>query len=275
MRLPHHASRLDIPKHRGTGAALAAAPVPRCFSWVPRLPAPQTISLKWPPLVVAGLTGGIASGKTTVSRMFADLGAVILNADAEGHAVVEPGEPALAEIVAAFGPGFVLPDGRLNRRALGDRVFGSPADLKTLNRLTHPRIKERLCSKLRKLARESAPATVVVVEAAILIEAGWTDAVDKIVVVAAQPSTQVARLMAGLRLTPSQAEARVQAQLPLRQRLRHADYRIDGEAALPETREQVSAVWDDLLRLARRQAGPGSPGARQLAPGISRRKHGG
>jgi dephospho-CoA kinase len=228
-------------------------PIPVFYAM--RLLEPRTNSRRWPPLLVAGLTGGIASGKSTVARRFEDLGALILDADEEGRAVVRPGEPALAEIVAAFGPSYLLPDGSLDRRALGDRIFASRPDREMLNRITHPRIGERICSKLRKLASEAAAPQVVVLEAAVLIEAGWAGAVDKIIVVAAQHSTQVARLMAGSRLSHAQAEARVLAQLPLQARLRHADYRIDGEAPISETLDQVSAVWDDLSRLARTQSG--------------------
>lgn len=203
---------------------------------------------KWPPLLVIGLTGGIASGKSTVARMFADLGAAVLNADDEGRAVAEPGEAALAEIVAAFGREYLLPDGRLDRRALGDRIFHARRDREILNRITHPRIGERLCHKLRKLARDTPSPPLVVVEAAVLIEAGWGPLVDKIIVVTAQHSTQVARLMAGFGMTALQAEARVHAQLPLRKRLRYADYRVRGDAPLSETHAQVSALWKDLLR---------------------------
>jgi dephospho-CoA kinase len=209
----------------------------------------------WPPLVVAGLTGGIASGKTTVARMLAGLGATVLNADEEGRAVVEPGEPALAEITAAFGVEHLLPDGRLDRKATAERIFSSRRDREILNRITHPRIGERLRATLRQLAARPPRARVVVVEAAVLIEAGWESVVDRIIVVRAQHSTQIARLMAGQGLSREQAEARVRSQLPLGRRLRHANYVIDGEAPLSETHSQVRAVWDDLRRFAVEQAG--------------------
>ncbi len=210
---------------------------------------------RWPPLLVAGLTGGIASGKTTVAGMFRALGAHVIHADDEGREVVTPGEPALAEVTAAFGAEYLLADGSLDRRRLGDRVFSRPAELRRLNRITHPRIRERVCKKLRKLAVETTCPTVVILEAAILIEAGWADEVDRIIVVAAQPSTQVARLMAGSKLSRAQAEARVRSQLPLQTRLRHADFRIDGEVPLTETVDQVSAVWAALTGLAQAPAG--------------------
>jgi dephospho-CoA kinase len=217
-----------------------------------RVPAQHPTPKTQHPVLVVGLTGGIASGKTTVSRMFGELGAVVIDADQHGREVVEPGEPALAEIVRAFGTGYLLPDGTLNRRALGDRVFGHPADLSCLNRITHPRISEQLCKKITHVANGPVADPVVVVEAAVLIEAGWAPLVDKIIVVVTQPSVQAARLMAGSRMDASQAEARIEAQIPLRKRLKYADYRVHGDVPLSQTRAEVSAVWEELLRLAAR-----------------------
>jgi dephospho-CoA kinase len=193
-----------------------------------------------------GLTGGIASGKTTVAGMFAKLGAVILNADDEGRAVMEPGEPALAETVAYFGRGCLRADGALDRPALSDRVFNNATERRILNRITHPRIARRLRGKLLEISSRAKENRVVVVEAALLLEAGWAPLVDKIAVIATQQSTQVARLMSRSGLSLPQAHARVTAQMPLRQKLRHADYRLDGEAPLAATREQVAAIWRDL-----------------------------
>ena len=217
-----------------------------------RLTRRKDAQLRWPPLVVAGLTGGIASGKSTVAAMFAALGAVVLNADEEGKAAVRPGEPALAELIAAFGSEVLLPDGSLNRSAVAERVFGHPQELRTLNRITHPRIGEQLDKKLRGIATNPPVPPVVVVEAAILIEAGWAPMTDRIIVVVAQHSTQVARLMAKHGLNARQAEARIHAQLPTQGRLRHADYPVDGEAPLSVTQQQVAAIWNDLVRLSAR-----------------------
>jgi dephospho-CoA kinase len=215
----------------------------------------ETDTRRWPPLVVAGLTGGIASGKSTVAALFAELGAVVLNADDEGRACVQDGEPALAEVVAAFGPEFLREDGALDRAALATRIFASRADRETLNRITHPRIAQQLGAKLAALARRPPPSRIVVVEAAVLVEAGWTALVDRIIVVMSEHSTQVQRLMGKLGLSVPQAEARVLAQLSSQERLRAADYRISGEAALEDTRRQVADVWRDLTRRAGRPAG--------------------
>ncbi len=128
--------------------------------------------LKHPPHVIVGLTGGLASGKTTIARMFADLGAVVINADAEGRAVVAPGEPALAEVIQAFGTEYLQADGTLNRAALGACVFSEPQALARLNRITHPRIADAVEKKIRNIVELSTTPQVVMIEAAILVEAG-------------------------------------------------------------------------------------------------------
>lgn len=202
---------------------------------------------RWPPLVVVGLTGGIASGKSTVAAFFAETGATVLNADHEGHACIAAGEPALAELISAFGSEYLLTSGELNRPALGQRIFATPADRATLNRITHPRIAGRLRAKLRALAAAPPSPPLVVVEAALLLEARWTQLVDKIVVVDTQPKTQVSRLTARLGLEPHQAEARLRAQTSRERRLQAADYVIAGEGALATTRERVLQVAQELL----------------------------
>lgn len=213
--------------------------------------------LKWPPLLVVGLTGGIASGKSTMARMFGELGATVLNADDEGRAVVEPGEPALAELIAAFGLEYLTREGRLDRRALGAHVFSNPGGLQTLNRITHPRISARLRARLadlaqaaqRKIPDAGGAARIVVIEAAVLIEAGWNHLMDKIVVVQTQHSTQVSRLIAGPGLSAAEAEARVRSQIPLAARLRYADFILSGELPLSETHDHVCSLWTELRHL--------------------------
>jgi len=200
--------------------------------------------------VVAGLTGGIAAGKSTFARALAAQGAVVVNADAVGREVVAPGEPALAEIIAAFGGKYLQADGSLDRAALGQRVFGDPPALAALNRITHPRIRVRLEARLAALQRRPPTGRVVVVEAAILLEAGWGDAVDRVVLVSVQPSTQVRRLTAGLNLTEAEARARIASQMAPAARLRHADFVVSGESSATETTAQAVALMEALRRLA-------------------------
>ena len=205
---------------------------------------------QWPPLRVLGLTGGIASGKSTFAAWFAECGAEVIDADAVGREIVAPGEPALAELAAAFGPEVLLADGSLDRQAVGRRVFARAKDLAALNAITHPRIAARLESRLRALQARKRPM-VVVIEAAVLLEARWERWVDAVAVVRAQPSTQVARLIGGRGYSPSDADARVRSQLPLEERLKAADFVLDGEATAEAAVRQVqSLVGHPLLRLA-------------------------
>lgn len=216
------------------------------------MPPLRATESKWPPLLVVGLTGGIASGKSTVAGMLRELGATVISADAEGHAVTAAGEPGLAEVVAEFGPRFLRPDGSLDRKALGRRVFGSRRDLETLNRITHPRIRARLEQRLRELAKRPPSPPIVVVEAAILVEAGWHTAVDRVLVVAVQPSTQEHRLIAGFGLEPAEAQARVRSQMPAARRLRYADHILNGELPLPRLHSDAASLWQELERAAAR-----------------------
>jgi dephospho-CoA kinase len=197
---------------------------------------------------VIGLTGGIASGKSTVARMFAELGATVIYADEVARQVVAPGSPALAAIREAFGPAVFLPDGALDRAALGERVFGDPEARRRLEAITHPPILERIRQRLAESRLQAAAGQpqVVILEHPLLIEAGHTDLIEGIILVVAQQSTQVARLKSEKCLTEEQAWARVQSQLPVEAKLPHARWVIDGEASLPEVRRSVERIWDEL-----------------------------
>ena len=205
----------------------------------------------WPPLYVIGLTGGIASGKSTVSRMLRDLGAEIIDADRIGHEVVEPGRPALAEVISAFGPEYLLSDGNQDRSRLGALVFSDSGARSTLNRIMHPRIRAGLEERLKALQRRPPRSRIVVIEAAVLIEAKWTDGVDRVVAISAQQSTQVARLIAERGLTLAAAEARIRSQIPLSRRLQAADEVLNGEQSLEALRGDVRRRWERWTELTR------------------------
>lgn len=196
--------------------------------------------------VVIGLTGGIASGKSTVAAMFAELGAVIVSADAIAREVVEPGEPALEEIRAAFGQEVFFPDGRLDRRRLGEIVFGDPERRRELEAILHPRIRARMWERIEAAVKDGRH---VVAEIPLLFESQASRAlVDVTVVVYADRDQQLARLMCRDGLTREQAEARLSAQLPLEEKARMADYVIDNRQDLARTREQVRRLWEELTR---------------------------
>ena len=233
------------------------------FPSLPRVTSLATLRTAKRPLarlLLVGLTGGIASGKSTVAGMFAARGAAVIDADQLGHEVVVPGEPGLSEVIEAFGADYLEPDGRLNRRLLGARVFASKADRERLNRIVHPRIMLRLKKKLLDLETNADLMRVVIVEAAVLLEAGWAPYFDRIVVVEAQPSLQVSRLTARLGLDAPQATQRVQAQWSIRQRRRYAHFRISGDGPLARTRAEVDAVWTSLQSLLQERVCPISSG---------------
>lgn len=190
---------------------------------------------------VIGLTGGIASGKSTVSRMLRELGARVIDADAIAREVVEPGRPALTEIVAWLGRDILLDDGSLNRAKLGELVFGDSAARAALESITHPRI--TAAAKAALSAAERDGCAVAVLDVPLLYEAGWDRYVDEVWVVYVDVATQLSRLMARDSLTDSQAAARVAAQMSLEEKARRADIVIDNSGDPQDTAAQVDAAW--------------------------------
>jgi dephospho-CoA kinase len=194
---------------------------------------------------VVGLTGGIASGKSTVSAMFRELGAEVIDADQVARDVVEPGTPALEEVGRRF-PGVVDATGRLDRVALGRRVFADPAERRALEAILHPRIREEVARRTEALAR--AGVTVVLYDAALLIENGLHRGMDGVVLVSAPEEVQRARLAARDGLDPAAITARLAAQLPLADKRAHATWVVENGGSLDETRAQVRRIWEELRR---------------------------
>jgi dephospho-CoA kinase len=194
-----------------------------------------------------GLTGGIASGKSTVARMFEELGAKIIDADALGHEMLEPGTPTHAEIARRF-PSAVR-EGRIERAALGALVFADPAKLRELNAVLHPAIIAR-SAQIAAAYHADAPHAVVIVDAALIYEAGIAGHFRKIIVAWCRPEQQLERLMAKTGLSRAEAERRIASQMPADQKRRRADYVIDCSGTLDQTREQVERLYPELERLA-------------------------
>lgn len=190
---------------------------------------------------IIGLTGGIATGKSTVARLLAEHGAWIIDADQLSREVVAPGSPALTRIAELFGPQVIAADGVLERQALRELVFSDPAKRRTLEALLHPAIAELASVRLEE-ARQ-AGATVTVYMAPLLIEAGATDRVDEIWVVTVRPEVQLARLMARDRCNLEQARQIVAAQMPLAEKERFGLVVIENSDSLEETARQVDAAW--------------------------------
>lgn len=187
-----------------------------------------------------GLTGGIASGKSTVTRLLRGLGAHVLDADVIAREVVEPGTPALAEIAERFA-GVLTPEGRLDRAALASRIFAQPSERQALNAIIHPRITERFLEESARL--EALGADRLVYDAPLLIENGIHRAMDAVVLVWVPREVQRLRLQARDALTLEQAEARLASQMPLDDKRVHATHVVDNSGSLEATGEQVRRIW--------------------------------
>ena len=198
-----------------------------------------------------GLTGGIGTGKSEVSARLAEQGAVVIDADAIAREVVEPGTEGLAEVVEAFGPGVLLPDGTLDRPRLGEIVFADPELRGKLNAIVHPRVGARMA----ELEREARSGSVVVLDVPLIAESGRTDGYDLVVVVDAPPRVQVDRLVRRRGMTREQAKARMAAQASREQRLAIADIVIDNSGSLAELDRQVGDLWAELRRRAVKASG--------------------
>jgi dephospho-CoA kinase len=200
-------------------------------------------------MLLVGLTGGIGSGKSTVSGMLAERGAEIIDADHIARQVVMPGTRAWCRIRDHFGPGVLYPDGSIDRQALADLVFGDPAKLTVLNEITHPDIFARIADLLEAHHDRDV---VVVLDAALLIEAGLADGVDVVLVTHSPREIQVERL-AARGVGERDAAARIASQLEPEKRLARADIVIDNSGSLEDLGRRVDEVWEDLQqRLAER-----------------------
>jgi dephospho-CoA kinase len=215
------------------------------------------------PILRVGLTGGIASGKTTVAGFLAELGAFVVDADAVAHEVADAGGTAHAALRERFGDDAFDAAGRLRRAELAARVFADPDAMAALNAIVHPRV---LAEVERRIERQRAAghAPVAVVEAALLVETGAHARFDRLVVARCGRETQLWRLVARSGLSPDQALARIATQLPLEAKLAQAHYVIDTDTTLRETRLATAAVWTALLADFERLYGP--PGTRTEAP---------
>lgn len=201
-------------------------------------------------LRVIGLTGGIASGKSTVSRVLRELGAPVIDADLVAKEVVRPGTDAWRELIEAFGRDILHEDQTIDRRKLGDRVFGNPAAVQRLNAITHPRIIEAIREQLKKLSEPgpAGPPPGVVIDAPLLIEAGMLGMVDEVWLVVVDQETQIQRLMARDHFGLQQALNRINAQIPLERKKRYADVIIDNTGPVRETRAIVKKLWERVVR---------------------------
>ena len=198
-------------------------------------------------MTVIGLTGGIASGKSTVAEQLRLLGATVIDGDRVGHRSYEPGTPGFEKVVNAFGHDVVAKDGTIDRRILGGTVFGAPEELERLNTILWPEIRRIIQDDLREIRHHDRNA-IAVVEAAVLLEAGWDDLCDEVWVVTSSPKVAVDRLMSRNNLTEEQALARINAQMSARERAERADVKIDNSGDEEQLRGRVDRAWRTLLR---------------------------
>ncbi len=189
-----------------------------------------------------GLTGGIASGKSTVAKYLEQLGAHVIDADKLGHRAYEPDTRAFRAVVEAFGPDVVDADGRIDRKALGAKVFGRPDRMKELTDIVWPEIRRLAEAELATVNREG-PARIVVLEAAVLFEAGWQDAVDEVWVVTVPPEVAVARACARDGLSPEDVQRRIDSQMSNDERRARADVVIDNSLDPETLLARVDREW--------------------------------
>ena len=194
---------------------------------------------------VIGLTGGIASGKSTAARHLDELGASVIDADRLGHRVYEPGSTGFAAVVKAFGDEVVGADGAIDRGVLGGKVFGRPEQLRRLTDIVWPQIRAFAEREIADLA-ERDPGGVAVLEAAVLLEAGWEDLADEVWVVLVETETAIARLAERNALSREQALARIESQLSNAERRARADVSIENSGTLEELRAQLDREWRRL-----------------------------
>ncbi len=195
---------------------------------------------------IIGLTGGIASGKSTVSRALRELGAIIIDADEVAHAIIEPGKPAWKDIVEHFGLGVLNPDQTIDREKLGAIVFNDPEKLQVLNQITHPRVGEQFKQMIKDIKSQQADA-VLFIEVPLLYETHMDRICDEVWVVWVDEETQIQRLMKRDGLSREDALKRIDAQMSLDEKAKRADVVIDNSFSIEETIETATKYYNNII----------------------------
>jgi len=221
-------------------------------------------------MTVIGLTGGIASGKSTAASLLKGYGAIVIDADRVGHRVYEPGTSGFQAVVNEFGHDLVAADGTINRQLLGGKVFGDPAQMKRLTDIVWPEIRKLAAEEIADLKKRD-PSSVIVLEAAVMIEANWMDLADEVWVVTVTPEIARERLMSRNGLTEAQAQARIDSQLSNKERLAYADVKVDNSGTLDQFEQRIEREWKKLLKRveesnsAKANAGAADKGTKRTA----------
>ena len=199
-------------------------------------------------MLIVGLTGGVASGKTAVSRVLREEGAYIIDADQIARELVQPHKPAWNELVRAFGKEILQEDGSIHRRKLADKVFTDPEQRKVLNQILHPRIKEEMDRRIKEI-RQKDPEAIVVIDAPLLVELGVYRKVDRLIVVTSTQMQQMERLKERDGRSPEEALRLFSSQMPVEEKVKLADFVIRNEGSLEETKKRAKEVFKELKKV--------------------------
>jgi len=198
--------------------------------------------------LIVGLTGGIGSGKSTVTKMFKDLGAKIIDADKLGHSVILPHKPAWEKIVKIFGKDILQNDLTIDREKLGKIVFANQPLLKKLNEITHPEITKIIKKEIDSVKNKTYnQKKILIIDAALIYEAKIDRLIDKIIVVYIDEDEQIKRLIKRNNLSKDEALQRIKSQMPMKEKVKMADYVIDNSSSLDKTKKQVEKIWKSLI----------------------------
>ena len=199
-------------------------------------------------MLIVGLTGGVASGKTAVSRVLREEGAYIIDADQIARELVQPHKPAWNELVRAFGKEILQEDGSIHRRKLADKVFTDPEQRKVLNQILHPRIKEEMDRRTKEIGQKD-PEAIVVIDAPLLVELGVYRKVDQLIVVTSTQMQQMERLKERDGRSPEEALRLFSSQMPVEEKVKLADFVIRNEGSLEETKKRAKEVFKELKKV--------------------------
>jgi dephospho-CoA kinase len=200
----------------------------------------------WAHMLHVGMTGNIASGKSNAALFFAELGVHVIDADKVAHDLLTPGHKTYRNVLEAFGNQVLCSNGSIDRRKLGKIIFPDKGKRLLLNSLTHPDVGAEILRRIFDL-EQSFPHGIVMVDAALMVETGSYEMYDRLIVVTCDPALQISRLMNRDGLTEDEAKTRISSQMPIAEKIKLADYTIDTSSTLKQTRNQVEAVYKDLL----------------------------
>jgi len=200
-------------------------------------------------MLIVGLTGGVASGKTAISQVLKAEGAYIIDADQIARELVQPQKPAWSELIGAFGKEILQEDGSIHRKKLADKVFADPKKRKLLNQILHPRIKEEMDRRTKEIEQKD-PQAIVVIDAPLIIELGNQRDMDKLIVVASTQTQQIKRLKERDGVSPEAALRVISSQMPVEEKVKLADYVIRNEGSIEEAKKRAKEVFKELRKVA-------------------------